>query len=295
MKTIVTCLQPLALVLAVSAFVFLPSVPLFGQSVTGADGTIKAPHGNVINRWLDQNKTWKFIPQPDQYDEDIVSESEFEDSVNPRYYIAADLNNDTFEDFAVIVIDRNRTSKRGLIVFNGPFTAGAASEPAFFTDDLQDGDALFLRDRLIVGPPESDNLLILNAIGGSYRLDVPGEDQGSRTGSVAVGRRIAFQLEAWDAVGTSVKIAIEPEGAVEAAYKDGMLRIKGMRHGSALITVSGNREENSEEFSESFSVEVEPGKVRNYSPPKNDSRLFHAFAGRILRPGRMRMGNRSGL
>lgn len=269
MKAKETCAQAISLILAVSAFVLFPTEPLLGQSTTTADGTIKAVHRKVIRQWLDENKNWRLIPQRAQNSDDVASKGEFEDSVYPGSYIAADLNADTIEDFAVIVRDRRQSGKRGLIVFNGPFREGAPLMAAFFSSDLQDGDELFLTDRLIVGPPESDNLLILRSIGDSYKLDVPNKEQESRVGTVAVGRQIKFQLGAWDAVGSSVKIAIAPEGAVEATLKDGMLRIRGLIPGSAVITVSGNREEGLEKFSESFSVVVEPGKVRNYSSPKN--------------------------
>jgi hypothetical protein len=75
-------------------------------------------------------------------------------------------NGDGTTDFAVMVIDRLKSTKNfELLVFNGPFPSKSA-QPAFVQAD-QEGNALFFGPprpkpyRLVVGPFESDNSAVL--------------------------------------------------------------------------------------------------------------------------------------
>jgi len=93
------------------------------------------------------------------------------------YAATGDFNGDGVSDFAIVVINRAKSSQNfALLVFNGPFGSKAAS-PAFIEAGLDlKGRGLSFGPprpkpyRLVVGPFESDNTAILVPRGRTYKL-----------------------------------------------------------------------------------------------------------------------------
>jgi hypothetical protein len=92
------------------------------------------------------------------------------------YIATGDFNGDGIQDFAVVVIDRSKSSKSfTLLVFNGPITSHQG--PAFIAPDLElRGQGIFFGPprpkpyRLVLGRFESDNSAILVPHGQTYQL-----------------------------------------------------------------------------------------------------------------------------
>lgn len=93
------------------------------------------------------------------------------------YTATGDFNSDGVDDFAVVVVDRSKSTHNfALLVFNGPFGSNAVP-PAFVESGLDlHGKGLFFGPprpkpyRLVVGPFESDNTAILVPRGRTYKL-----------------------------------------------------------------------------------------------------------------------------
>jgi hypothetical protein len=93
------------------------------------------------------------------------------------YVATGDFNGDGIRDFAVVIIDKNKSIHQfALLVFNGPFDSDAV-EPSFVESDLDlSYMGLFFGPprprpyRLIMGRFESDNTSMLVPHGKSYKL-----------------------------------------------------------------------------------------------------------------------------
>jgi hypothetical protein len=94
------------------------------------------------------------------------------------YIATGDFNGDAIPDFAVVVIDRAKTTQRfTILVFSGPFTSDTV-EPAFVASglDLRYMGLFFGPPRpkpyrLLVGRFESDNASMLVPHGKTYKLE----------------------------------------------------------------------------------------------------------------------------
>jgi hypothetical protein len=93
------------------------------------------------------------------------------------YVATGDFNSDGVGDFAIVLIDRSKSTHNfALFVFNGPFGPKSAS-PAFVKSGLDlRGQGLFFGPprpkpyRLVMGPFESDYSVILVPRGHTYEL-----------------------------------------------------------------------------------------------------------------------------
>jgi hypothetical protein len=100
------------------------------------------------------------------------------------YVVAGDFNDDGAEDFAVVLIDRQKKEKKfALIVFNGPFSSRTRS-PAFMETGMDlGGMGLFYGPprpkpyRLLLGRFESDSGSLLIPHGRTYRWDDGDEEE----------------------------------------------------------------------------------------------------------------------
>lgn len=94
------------------------------------------------------------------------------------YVATGDFNSDGVRDFAIVVINRSRSSQNFvLLVFNGPFTSKTA-QPAFIVYGLDlRGQGLFFGPprpkpyRLVLGHFDSDNTTVLVPQGRTYKLE----------------------------------------------------------------------------------------------------------------------------
>jgi hypothetical protein len=94
------------------------------------------------------------------------------------YVATGDFNSDGVSDFAIVVINRSRSSQNFvLLIFNGPFGSKVA-QPAFIMYGLDlRGQGLFFGPprpkpyRLVLGHFESDNTVILVPRGHTYKLE----------------------------------------------------------------------------------------------------------------------------
>lgn len=92
------------------------------------------------------------------------------------YYTVGDLNHDGHEDFAIALIDSQKTEWRfTLLIFNGPFQ-NKFQKPAFKLDELSltHGGLFFFSNAenstLSFGPFESDSGGLVTAIGPTYQV-----------------------------------------------------------------------------------------------------------------------------
>jgi len=94
------------------------------------------------------------------------------------YVATGDFNNDGVGDFAVVAINRSRSSQNFvLLIFNGPFGSKTA-QPAFIEYGLDlRGQGLFFGPprpkpyRLVLGRFESDNAAVFIPQGRTYKLE----------------------------------------------------------------------------------------------------------------------------
>lgn len=121
---------------------------------------IRPQHRAVLQEWLSNKSGWRPVTLGRNY---------------RPYYTVADFNQDGSEDFAIILVSKSRGSaKYAVAIFNGPFGNNQDMSPAFYTEDVSEGDRLFwmtgdrFGNRLIVGPPDSDASYIIRPRGGSY-------------------------------------------------------------------------------------------------------------------------------
>lgn len=128
----------------------------------------------ILDNWISKNSQWRTAAMNDYDDYERAAIRRMWDSVGRDYlpyFATGDFNKDSERDFAAIVIEGGG-KRYGLLVFNGPFKS-ADQEPAFFSKSLQRGDALFKKERLLIGPFESDNILFLVPKGRTYVLEAP--------------------------------------------------------------------------------------------------------------------------
>jgi hypothetical protein len=163
--------------ISIAALLSLGNLSLF------ASHTLSSSQSSVIAEWLTNNRGYRLASDQDcDCTEDINMMRAGSGGIwkpVPDYhpYVASgDFNGDGIIDFAVVVINTRKAHDSVLLVFNGPNHL-RDSIPAFVGphDDLG-RSALFFGPprpkpyRLVVGPFESDNTLILKPHGKTYRL-----------------------------------------------------------------------------------------------------------------------------
>lgn len=141
----------------------------------------KPVHETIVREWIKKMPEWR-IATADDYGWKPENADDYYGKDYLPHYLADHFNDDEFEDFAVMLVNRKDTKRYGLVIFNGPFKKGERAEPAFFTDVLEDGDALYMREALVVGPHYSDNIFFVRPKGSGYELKEPdtsveGEEQ----------------------------------------------------------------------------------------------------------------------
>lgn len=146
--------------------------------------TLNSQQDQNLKTWLAQHSEFRVATDADcECDEDIQNmRSGYggQEKPIPDYHpfiATGDFNNDGKEDFAVVVIDRNKTKLNfTLLIFNGPYESQPPS-PAFRNANLDlRRHGLFFGPprpkpyRLVLGPFESDNSAILVPHGHTYKL-----------------------------------------------------------------------------------------------------------------------------
>ncbi|MEW6130762.1 MAG: hypothetical protein AB1757_27280 [Acidobacteriota bacterium] len=149
----------------------------------GASQSWQPQHKAVIQKWLQKKINLRLAVEDDCIDckESITAIHQGGGIWKPipnyhPYYAVGDFNGDSKQDFAIVLIDKNKqTRKFVLAVFNAPFTEN--NLPSFLAEglDLSTGGLFFGPPRpkpyrLVIGPFESDNTLLLIPKGKTYFL-----------------------------------------------------------------------------------------------------------------------------
>jgi hypothetical protein len=148
--------------------------------------TLNPEEQKILEDWLTRNSAYRVATDADcNCPEDIQQmKAGYGGYWKPvpdyhPYIATGDFNSDGVRDFAVVVIDRSRSTENfTLLVFNGPFGSKPAS-PAFVEsrlnlryEGLAFGPPRPKPYRLLVGPFESDNTWILVPRGRTYKVQV---------------------------------------------------------------------------------------------------------------------------
>jgi hypothetical protein len=154
-----------------------------------ASHTLNANQQRVINFWLQHHPEYRLATDNDCQCVDAIRRMRqgYGGIYKPvpdyhPYMVSGDFNGDGVLDFAVFVVNR-RTRKFKLLVFNGPFSYADVS-PAFASEDggFDARQAFFYGPprpkpyRLLIGPFESDNSVLLIPNGQTYKYDYGNED-----------------------------------------------------------------------------------------------------------------------
>jgi len=139
----------------------------------GVPDFIARDHARIVAAWLAPQPQLRVATDRDcDCDEDlrrVRTESSGVWEADPRfqpYYVVGDFNGDEAKDFAVGVVDRRSARSFRVVVFNGPFTKNTGIEPAFVSELLPQGQALFFGPprpephRLVIGSFESEGAVL---------------------------------------------------------------------------------------------------------------------------------------
>jgi len=154
--------------------------------------TLAREHLRVLDSWLSEHPNYRVANDRDCRCEDAIRQMRrgWKHSVwravrdyHP-YQVVGDFNGDGLPDFAVVLVDRNRSPTPSVIaIFNGPFR-NVKTSPAFLEqeDDLTYQGLFFGPPRpkpyrLIIGPFESDNSGLLLPAGKTYIWDESDDDR----------------------------------------------------------------------------------------------------------------------
>lgn len=136
---------------------------------------LRAPHRTVLERWLKNKPMLRLATEKDCRNVDglVASREEYGRDYQP-YYATGDFNHDGQQDFAVALINGQKSSRRFVIaIFNGPFSQQRTSLPALFAEgiDLSDGGLVVQSgSRLVAGVFQSDDCVILRPRGRTYLM-----------------------------------------------------------------------------------------------------------------------------
>lgn len=134
---------------------------------------LRAPHRTVLQQWLAGQPTLRLATEKDCVNKEGLTAARQENGQNYQpYYAVGDFNRDGQEDFAVVVINQGKRSRKFTIaIFNGPFNKRRSSLPNFLSPgaDLSDGGLVMLSgNRLVAGVFQTDNCVVLRPSGRTY-------------------------------------------------------------------------------------------------------------------------------
>jgi hypothetical protein len=165
---------------------------VLAASSSGGFHTLSAPQQSLLAKWLSEHPSCR---QATDLDCDCADEIQqmrrgWDGTDWPAvpdyhpYQVVGDFNGDGFLDFAVVLVDTTRTADQFILaVFNGPFRDRDIT-PAFLEKQLDlKYRGLFFGPprprpyRLLVGPFESDNGILLLPAGKTYTWDTSRDHQ----------------------------------------------------------------------------------------------------------------------
>ena len=150
-----------------------PALPAIATSPQVDAADLRAPHRTVLERWLKNKPMLRLATEKDCQNVDglAASREEYGRAYQP-YHATGDFNHDGQQDFAVALINGQKSSRRfAIAIFNGPFTQPRTILPAFFAEgiDLSDGGLVVQsRNRLVAGVFQSDDCVVLRPRGRTY-------------------------------------------------------------------------------------------------------------------------------
>ena len=133
-------------------------------------------HEAVVRQWLETRPWLRLATERDCSNKEGLeaTRQEYGRGYQP-YYAAGDFSGDGEEDFAVVLVDRRKRSRRfAVAVFNGPFNPQRAAAHAFYAGGIELGDGglvVLPGGRLIVGVFQSDNCVVLWPRGRGYFME----------------------------------------------------------------------------------------------------------------------------
>jgi hypothetical protein len=130
---------------------------------------VRPEHGTILQKWLAHKKELRLATENDVIDgyKESLEYMRHEDKNYHPFYAVGDFNQDGAQDFAVVFINRDSSSKNLTVaIFNGPFKSAKKNEPAFLSDRINRDWWLFVNSydqvqTLSVGLIETDFGLIL--------------------------------------------------------------------------------------------------------------------------------------
>jgi hypothetical protein len=144
-----------------------------------APSYIRPEHAAVIDRWLQQNPSYRTATDADcSCDDDIRSMRKGSgDPWKPHpdfhpYYVVGDFNWDGTTDFAVGVVLGKNPERFKFVIFHGPFSPRHSAHAAFVSESFKLGQALFFGDprplphMLLVGPFETEGAVLRPSVKG---------------------------------------------------------------------------------------------------------------------------------
>ncbi len=155
-----------------------------------AGHTLTSQEQKTLATWLARRPLYRVAKDADCDCAEGIQQMKTAPKINwPRipdyhpYVATGDFNSDGVSDFAVVVINRSRSSQNFvLLIFNGPFGSKTA-QPAFIEYGLDlRGQGLFFGPprpkpfRLVLGRFESDNTAVFIPQGRTYKLK---KDEGN--------------------------------------------------------------------------------------------------------------------
>jgi hypothetical protein len=137
---------------------------------------MNSQHREILRNWLTGKPGWRPAVENDAYVGQTKEGREFykgeiQSMSNHPFYVAADLNKDGKQDFAVMLVKKvGKKNKFAVAIFNSTYGKQKLN-PAFYTESVSDGDLLFWMDgNLLLSPPASDSGNIIAPRGNTYVL-----------------------------------------------------------------------------------------------------------------------------
>lgn len=144
-------------------------VDVHGASQSVSLRYIQPEHKAILEKWLRRQPQLRVAIEADCKNRQGLMDARLEHGENYHpYYAVGDFNRDGREDFAVVLISKQRRARNfSIAIFNGPFTG----TPVFYTGgvDLSAGGLVFRADnRLVAGVFQTDDCVVLKPKGRGY-------------------------------------------------------------------------------------------------------------------------------